>query len=290
MKRHYLYVTTCKVNGKKYVGQHITRCKTIEGMMNDRYLGSGTILIRAMKKYGHKQFSKEILCVCDTQEEIDQMEIGYIESHDVLDHPDKWYNRAAGGQYGRGERHSEITSMHMKEINKRPETRKKRGWLSVEEMEAKRLKSKRLWLIITLKIIRNKKWKIEREEFAHENGFKSWRDAVSKTRPKPTMTLKWEESISIMNEWQRTPIGRFTMSWKKRGTMMDGFGKYSNEQFSRLLEDKGISNIEASRIIGCHHKMITIYKRGWSMRTKDGIKVKTKAYVKNEAYDAIKRA
>ena len=51
----FVYCTTNHINGKRYIGQHKNNPET-----NDRYLGSGKYIRQAMKKYGKKNFSKEI--------------------------------------------------------------------------------------------------------------------------------------------------------------------------------------------------------------------------------------
>lgn len=51
----YIYRITNMINGKTYIGQH-NYTKT-----NDDYMGSGTILKKAIKKYGENNFRKEIL-------------------------------------------------------------------------------------------------------------------------------------------------------------------------------------------------------------------------------------
>jgi hypothetical protein len=48
-----IYITTNLINGKQYIGLHSKN--------NKSYLGAGTLLLKAIKKYGKENFSKEIL-------------------------------------------------------------------------------------------------------------------------------------------------------------------------------------------------------------------------------------
>lgn len=119
----YLYVTTNLINSKKYVGQRNCPKKTTP--QKDLYLGSGRLLVSAIKKYGKSNFDREIIAICDTQKEIDIIEINFIKNNDVLKNKDKWYNIDAGGQYGRGENHQKIKSELMKQYYSEKENRNK---------------------------------------------------------------------------------------------------------------------------------------------------------------------
>lgn len=117
---HYLYLTINKINGKQYIGQR--KCPFGVLPEDDNYLGSGTRLLYALKKYGKENFSKEILSVCESQSEVDAMEINFIKENNVLGNKEKWYNIDAGGQYGRSEEHSIIKSITMKDYYSNPES------------------------------------------------------------------------------------------------------------------------------------------------------------------------
>lgn len=83
------YKTTNKINGKIYVGCHKTR------NLDDGYIGSGTILKRAIEKYGIENFDKEILFVFDTPEEMFAKEAEIVDK--IFIELDTNYNLLEGG-------------------------------------------------------------------------------------------------------------------------------------------------------------------------------------------------
>lgn len=92
-KTNYIYLTTNLINGKKYIGQHT-------GQINDSYLGSGVVLVKAIEKYGKENFTKEILEICE-KEELDEKEKYWIAYYNALE-DDNYYNQTEGGQKGDG--------------------------------------------------------------------------------------------------------------------------------------------------------------------------------------------
>ena len=78
MKKAWLYITTNLVNGKKYIGQTTSSRKN--------YIGSGSVIMAAIKKYGKENFLRENIYEYDW-EFIDLLEQEYIEKYDAVNSP-----------------------------------------------------------------------------------------------------------------------------------------------------------------------------------------------------------
>jgi hypothetical protein len=127
--KYTIYKITSKVNNKIYVGFHqieedrILCAKNENGSIyEDKYLGSGKIIKRAVAKYGPDNFSQEILGIFDTKEEAEELEKRIVNKEFTLD--DNNYNMALGGNvrimYGKncgfyGKHHSEETKQKTSE-------------------------------------------------------------------------------------------------------------------------------------------------------------------------------
>ena len=92
----YIYEITNLINGKTYIGQRMCP-KDVEFPDNDvKYMGSGIYLIRSQKKYGLENFTKEVIAVCSTKQEVDILEKQYIALYRSIGKAE--YNITAGGQ------------------------------------------------------------------------------------------------------------------------------------------------------------------------------------------------
>lgn len=89
----YIYITTNKINNKKYIGQH----KSKEHDVN--YLGSGKNIRRAIQKYGKENFENHIIEWCETKEELCEREKHWIKYYNAQQNPD-FYNISSGGEFG----------------------------------------------------------------------------------------------------------------------------------------------------------------------------------------------
>ena len=126
---YFIYVTENKVNGKLYIGQH--HCRYSE-QFTDGYLGSGAVLMKAIKKYGAENFERIILEYADSSEELNALEAKYVDEEVIKS--DRFYNVKTGGKqcclFSReirekirrsltGYRHTEeAKKKHMSEANK----------------------------------------------------------------------------------------------------------------------------------------------------------------------------
>lgn len=90
-----IYMTTCRVSGKKYVGQsrQTLRLRSI-GHRNSARSGATTAIASAIRKYGFESFSWEVLEQCEPSL-LDEREIALIKQHDTI--CPHGYNIEAGG-------------------------------------------------------------------------------------------------------------------------------------------------------------------------------------------------
>lgn len=86
-----IYKTTNLINDKIYVGKH-----SQEGLGFDGYLGSGKIIKCAIRKYGKKNFKREILEICETENLAYEREEYWIKLLDSRN-PLVGYNILEGG-------------------------------------------------------------------------------------------------------------------------------------------------------------------------------------------------
>ena len=69
---YIIYKTTNIITREFYVGQHAT------SNLDDGYLGSGVSLLESVKKYGKESFTKEILYIFNTEDEMNKKEIELV--------------------------------------------------------------------------------------------------------------------------------------------------------------------------------------------------------------------
>ena len=115
-----VYIHTCKIDGKRYVG--LTRRKPEDRWGNGNNYKNSTHFRRAIEKYGWDNFDHEIYATNLTAEEASELEKELIAKYKTTD--DRYgYNLDSGGSYTK---HSEITKdrirQKIKGIKRSPET------------------------------------------------------------------------------------------------------------------------------------------------------------------------
>ncbi len=74
-----VYCVTNKINGKKYIGS--------DSNNNPEYYGSGVYIKKSLKKYGKKNFIKEILCEVNDISLMKELEEYWIDYFDAYNNP-----------------------------------------------------------------------------------------------------------------------------------------------------------------------------------------------------------
>jgi group I intron endonuclease len=101
-----IYKITNLINNKIYIGQDKNN--------NPKYMGSGNLIKKAMKKYGKQNFIKEVISECKTVEELNEKEKYYIDLYESRNQK-IGYNISIGGESGMlGLKHTEETKEKMR--------------------------------------------------------------------------------------------------------------------------------------------------------------------------------
>ena len=133
MKYYLIYKITNNINGKTYIGAHKTND------INDGYMGSGTYLNRAIKKYGVENFNKEILHIFDNPEAMYAKEAEIVNEDYLMN--ENTYNMKVGGFGGWDYVNSNLTKSQLSLRGKKARSFSK-GSLGLSKTEEHKLKIK----------------------------------------------------------------------------------------------------------------------------------------------------
>jgi len=120
-----IYKTTNKINKTIYIGKDFSNRKG--------YLGSGLLLIKAIEKYGRKNFKKEIIDFSDSKNELNEKEKFWISFY--KNNNFRMYNIADGGQGG----DLWTNSLNKEEISKKLSDANHKRWNKMTEIERKQI-------------------------------------------------------------------------------------------------------------------------------------------------------
>lgn len=144
-----IYKITNVLNSKIYIGKHQTK------HLNDRYMGSGKHIRRAIAKYGIENFHKEIIFQFDNEDEMNAKEYELVTQEFCL--REDTYNLCPGGKGGFGyiNKNRDHTSHNQKLADNRDYSLTDLSYLTEEHRNKKSEISKRLWKEEKLSFIPN---------------------------------------------------------------------------------------------------------------------------------------
>lgn len=131
----YIYKITNLLNNKIYIGKH----RYSKPELDESYITSGLLINKAINKYGLENFHRELVCVSETLEDLNEKEKYYIKYFNSLS--PSGYNLTNGGD-GISE-----PPEWMIEINRQKHLGKKQS----EETKSKRIEALK-------KVIHNEEW------------------------------------------------------------------------------------------------------------------------------------
>lgn len=202
---YYTYKVTNKKNGKYYFGAHSSNS------LDDGYLGSGTGIKRAVKKYGRESFERTVLEVFDNEDDLYLAEEKLIPQSIVDDRMS--YNGTLGGRGG----WSHIDVRGDKNPMKNP------------EVAAKSAKA--------LKAVKNGPKKEFYDEIARQNQKKSVIANTGKPRSEETRRKISEAQIGkVISEETKQKMKE---AWKTREPDSDETRQKKSEAQKRLSRDMG---------------------------------------------------
>lgn len=111
----YIIYKYTSPSGKIYIGQTNDEKRRKRQHKNDARLGSKCLFHKAIRKYGFDNFKYEVLVNCKTREEVNSMEVYYINKYKTTDRI-YGYNSTNGGDGVEGFRHSEDAKRRIREF------------------------------------------------------------------------------------------------------------------------------------------------------------------------------
>ena len=201
----YIYKITNNINGKIYIGQK--KCKkenmTEYEMLNDNYWGSGVYITRAEEKYGLENFTKEIVCVCENKEKLDETETLLITLAKA-GYGENCYNIAAGGynnpfEYKTDEEMKEINAKKSETWNNKSEEEKTAAVEKRKETMDNKSEEEKAAISAKLSEASTKQWENKTEEEKAAINAKR-----SESQKKACANYTDEEKTAKVEKWRET--------------------------------------------------------------------------------------
>jgi group I intron endonuclease len=214
-----VYLIENLINGKKYIG--------MDTKNNPDYLGSGTLIKKAVKKYGKINFKKSILEHCSSLNELEERETWWINYFNALERKD-FYNLEDNRKRGINP-FANKTPEELKEISNKIKSKKRNDKIGKANSKPKpKGFGEKLSKINTGKI-RSKESKLKQS-------------GSLKGRKSPNKGNKWSEE-------QKKQLGKPILQYYISGDLIKEW--YSTQEAENKLGLKGINNNLKGRTKTC---------------------------------------
>ena len=225
---YYTYLITNTVNGKKYFG--VRNCEAVTPERDGKYLGSGVLVKRAVKKYGRDAFTKKVDGKWETSDEAYKREREVVNKEWVEDK--RTYNLRIGGLGGviASEETRKKISKHSREV-KRTEEWGKNLSLSLKGREFSKDERKKMSISQKRRFKDKKQW----------NKGKTCDD-------NPSLSRFIYEIITTDGEVLIIENGLSTFYRERFGTTRNLFRRYFNK--GKIKPAKGKQSVDRKKIVG----------------------------------------
>jgi hypothetical protein len=199
-----VYETRNKINNKIYIGVN----KVLEtDILNEKYLGSGNSIKRAIKKYGRKNFSKKILFIFTDKEEAYSKERELVDELFIL--REDTYNLCVGGKGARGRKMSKEQKDSISKFHKGKEI----------SLEQRKLLSERMNELYSKTDLRNKVSIGVKRSFKEDPSIiERIRSSMKERAKDPEYIKKVSDGVKKAANWKDRPDYLKKMSEAKKNT------------------------------------------------------------------------
>lgn len=240
LKYHTVYKVTNRLTGDFYIGKHSTND------INDPYLGSGAVLLKALEAFGRDCFEKDILYVFSTEEEAYEKEAELL-TEDVLNHY-HCLNRNTGGT---GWSSGELNPNHGGKVNKGRKhsqdycdaIRRRQLGHEVTEETRKKISDAKQGVKLTTEHIEKMRKSL--------TGKKRSPEVIEKTRSKLIGQKRTPEQRRRMSEARKGIPSRPWTEEERRAISIRQTGKVHSDATKRKISDKAKARYAAGQPINC---------------------------------------
>jgi len=267
-----VYKTINLINNKIYIGKDTHN--------NPKYLGSGVILLNAIKKYGKENFKKEILEKCETIKRLNEREIYWIDFYNATN-KSIGYNIGFGGEGGDNYKNNP----NIEEIKKKISI----GVLNSNRRPIDFTKEVREQMSLNAKLSYSKKSKEEKEQIKQKCKETQLRNGTHPSCRRIEKVHKVKQTKRIVSKETKDKISK---KLKGRVSPMKGrqMSEESKEKIRKKLKKRVLSEEFINNLKKRNHNRKGIFKHTKESKQKQSIKMLGKTHSSEWIQQAKERA